>query len=195
MCISVHVVHHIYHPKFTLSVHAREGYCSWVSVCVHLTCSAASVLKILSHTQRSTEVNIFVRFSLKPLHCRDPALPQLKAVGHFLAESQHCIRVLTRGSGYFFLWGVPCTWSMSCMSCHWLSLQARSGMNSRCQSRVLHFISVMNSVVNASVKINFLYRRPKYFGWMCIHVSRTLCSEAHYKERLSFRKGKVNIVA
>ena len=37
------------------------------------------VLKILSHTQQSTEVKKFVGFSLKPLHCRDPALPPLKA--------------------------------------------------------------------------------------------------------------------
>ena len=34
------------------------------------------VLKILSSTQRATEVKKFVGFSLKPLHCRDPALPR-----------------------------------------------------------------------------------------------------------------------
>ena len=33
------------------------------------------VLKTLSRTQRATKVKIFVGFSLKPLRCRDPALP------------------------------------------------------------------------------------------------------------------------
>ena len=35
------------------------------------------VLKTLSRTQRATKVKIFVGFSLKPLRCRDPALPPL----------------------------------------------------------------------------------------------------------------------
>ena len=45
------------------------------------------ILKILSRTQQATKV---VGFSLKSLHCRDPALPQLKAihmVSHFTADS------------------------------------------------------------------------------------------------------------
>ena len=43
------------------------------------------VLKTLSRTQRATKVKIFVGFSLKPLRCRDPALPPLcgRAVDHF----------------------------------------------------------------------------------------------------------------
>ena len=35
------------------------------------------VLKTLSRTQRATKVKQFVGFSLKPLRCRDPALPPL----------------------------------------------------------------------------------------------------------------------
>ena len=35
------------------------------------------VLKTLSRTQRATKVKIFVGFSLKPMRCRDPALPSL----------------------------------------------------------------------------------------------------------------------
>ena len=35
------------------------------------------VLKTLSRTQRATKVKNFVGFSLKPLRCRDPALPPL----------------------------------------------------------------------------------------------------------------------
>ena len=35
------------------------------------------VLKSISRTQRATKVKNFVGFSLKPLRCRDPALPTL----------------------------------------------------------------------------------------------------------------------
>ena len=35
------------------------------------------VLKTLSHTQRATKVKKYVGFFLKPLRCRDPALPPL----------------------------------------------------------------------------------------------------------------------
>ena len=48
--------------------------------------------KILSRTQRATEVEKFVGFSLKLLRCGDPAVPTLKAirsVGDFPAESAH----------------------------------------------------------------------------------------------------------
>ena len=48
---------------------------SHISTLEHL-----SVLKILSRTQRATEVKIFVGFSLKQLCCRDPAFPPLKAI-------------------------------------------------------------------------------------------------------------------
>ena len=63
-----------------------EGYCSWVCVCVCLSVCLLShispmerlfVLKTLSRTQRATKVKTFVGFSLKPLRCRDPALPPL----------------------------------------------------------------------------------------------------------------------
>ena len=37
------------------------------------------VLKSMSRTQRATKVEKFVGFSLKPLRCRDPALPALYA--------------------------------------------------------------------------------------------------------------------
>ena len=59
-----------------------EGYCSWVclSVCLlsHISpMERLFVLKTLSRTQQATKVKIFVGFSLKPLRCRDPALPPL----------------------------------------------------------------------------------------------------------------------
>ena len=71
--------------------------CVCVCVCVCLLSHISPlehlfVLKILSRTQRATEVKKIVGFSLKPLHCGDPALPPLKAictVGHFPAESTH----------------------------------------------------------------------------------------------------------
>ena len=51
------------------------------------------VLKTLSRTQRATKVKIFVGFSLKPLRCRDPALPPLCGRAYsrpfFLRESTH----------------------------------------------------------------------------------------------------------
>ena len=59
-----------------------EGYCSWVclSVCLlsHISpMERLFVLKTLSRTQQATKVKKFVGFSLKPLRCRDPALPPL----------------------------------------------------------------------------------------------------------------------
>ena len=60
-----------------------EGYCSCrVCVCVCLLSHISLlerlfVLKTLSRTQRETKVKKFVGFSLKPLRCRDPALPPL----------------------------------------------------------------------------------------------------------------------
>ena len=59
-----------------------EGYCSWVvlSVCLlsHISpMERLFVLKTLSRTQRAMKVKKFVGFSLKPLRCRDPALPPL----------------------------------------------------------------------------------------------------------------------
>ena len=50
------------------------------------------VLNIMSHTQRATKVKIFWVFSLKPLRCRNQALPLLKAirrVGHFSANEHY----------------------------------------------------------------------------------------------------------
>ena len=57
------------------------------------------VLKTLSRTQLATKVKKFVGFSLKPLHCRDPALPPL--YGHaysrpfFLRKARMRIIVFT----------------------------------------------------------------------------------------------------
>ena len=51
------------------------------------------VLKTLSRPQRATKVKINVGFSLKPLRCRDPALPPLTAirtVGHFSCGKHAC---------------------------------------------------------------------------------------------------------
>ena len=69
--------------------------CVCVSVCLlsHISpLERLFVLKILSRTLWPMEVKQFVGFSLKPLHCGDPAVPPLKAictVGHFPAESVH----------------------------------------------------------------------------------------------------------
>ena len=58
------------------------------------------VFKPLSHTLRATKVKIFVGFSLKPLRCRDPALPPL--YGHaysrpfFSCTRMRISRVYTR---------------------------------------------------------------------------------------------------
>ena len=58
------------------------------------------VLKTLSRTQRATKVKTFVGFSLKPLRCRDPALPPL--YGHaysrpfFSCTRMRISRVYTR---------------------------------------------------------------------------------------------------
>ena len=49
-----------------------------LSVCLSVTpLERLFVLKTLSRTQRATKVKKFVGFSLKPLRCRDPALPPL----------------------------------------------------------------------------------------------------------------------
>ena len=82
-----------------------EGYCSWVCVCVCLLSHISPmerlfVLKTLSRTQRATKVKKYVGFSLKPLRCRDPALPPL--YGHaysrpfFSCTRMRISRVYTR---------------------------------------------------------------------------------------------------
>ena len=55
----------------SVKTHRRKITCIYACVCVcvsHLT-SGASVLKILSHTQQTMEVNEFVGFSQKSLRC------------------------------------------------------------------------------------------------------------------------------
>ena len=66
----------------------------FVCVTVHISpMERLFLLKTLSRTQRATKVKEFVGFSLKPLRCRDPALPPL--YGHtcnrpfFPAKSTH----------------------------------------------------------------------------------------------------------
>ena len=51
------------------------------------------VLKTLSRTQRATKVKIFVGFSLKPLRCRDPALPPLYGHAYSRPFFHACSRV------------------------------------------------------------------------------------------------------
>ena len=69
--------------RCTLLMRRRVTVVGSVCVCLlsHIsTLECLSVLKILSRTQRATEVKIFVGFSLKQLCCRDPAFPPLKAI-------------------------------------------------------------------------------------------------------------------
>ena len=76
---------------------ARVTVVGSVCVCVCLLSHISPlerlfILKILSRTQQAMEVQKFVGFSLKPLHCRDPALSPLndiRMVGHFPAEIAH----------------------------------------------------------------------------------------------------------
>ena len=56
------------------------------------------VLKMLSRTQRATKVKKFVGFSLKPLRCRDPALPPL--YGHAYSRP-FSMRILVYAHAYF----------------------------------------------------------------------------------------------
>ena len=58
----------------------RVSVCVFVCVCLlsHISLlERLFTLKLMSRTQRATKVKIFVRFSFKPLCCRDPALPSL----------------------------------------------------------------------------------------------------------------------
>ena len=58
-----------------------ESVCLSVCLCVCLfnisPLECLFVLKTISRTQRATKVKTFVGISLKPLCCRDPALPAL----------------------------------------------------------------------------------------------------------------------
>ena len=63
-----------------VTVVGSVGLCVCVSVCLlsHISpMERLFVLKTRSRTQRATKVKKFVGFSLKPLRCRDPALPPL----------------------------------------------------------------------------------------------------------------------
>ena len=56
-----------------------EGCCLSVCLLSHISpMERLFVLKTLSRTQRATKVKNFVGFSLKPLRCRDPALPVVR---------------------------------------------------------------------------------------------------------------------
>ena len=120
-----------------------EGYCSWVclSVCLlsHISpLERLFVLKTLSRTQRATKVKTIVGFSLKPLRCRDPALP---VDGHtysrpfFLRKAARMrIIVFTTCGGGPKRPFLPSSCAelkvvVSFVSCHWSCLQARSVHN------------------------------------------------------------------
>ena len=79
-----------------------EGYCSCLCVCV-CVCPLIDisplerlfVLKTIPRTQRTTKVKRFVWISLKPLRCRDPALPPL--YGHAYSRPFFsCTRMIHR---------------------------------------------------------------------------------------------------
>ena len=65
------------HGPVVLQIVYVCNYSSAGLVKSHLTNERLFVLKTLSRTQRATKVKKFVGFSLKPLRCRDPALPPL----------------------------------------------------------------------------------------------------------------------
>ena len=57
-----------------------------MSVKSHLTSGASVHPENSSRTQRATEVERFVGFSLKLLHYRDPPLKAIRRVGHFSTD-------------------------------------------------------------------------------------------------------------
>ena len=68
------------------------------------------VLKSMSRTQRETKVEKFVGFSLKPLRCRDPALPALYAYARsaiFLRKARMRIVVFTERANMQISTGLP----------------------------------------------------------------------------------------
>ena len=86
------------------------GLCVCVCVCLlsHISpMERLFVLKTLSRTQRATKVKIFVGFSLKPLRCRDPALPPLRGRAYsrpfFLRKARMRIIVWASPRPLFFL--------------------------------------------------------------------------------------------
>ena len=82
MRISAHAYFSCAHDTPPRVQHFSSWVCVCVCVCVCLLSNISPmerlfVLKTLSRTQRATEVKKYVGFSLKPLRCRDPALPPL----------------------------------------------------------------------------------------------------------------------
>ena len=105
--IDVKFCHNIIDVKFCHSIINPQRACAArvtvvvMSVCLSVTpLERLFVLKTLSHTQRAAKVKKFVGFSLKPLRCRDPALPPL--YGHaysrpfFSCTRMRISRVYTR---------------------------------------------------------------------------------------------------
>ena len=65
-------------PRFSTLVLFIGSVCVCVCLLSHISpMERLFVLKTLSRTQRATKVKKYVGFSLKPLRCRDPALPPL----------------------------------------------------------------------------------------------------------------------
>ena len=142
-----------------------EGYCSWVCLCVCLLSHISPmerlfVLKTLSRTQRATKVKKFVGFSLKPLRCRDPALPPL--YGHaysrpfFSCTRMRISRVYTRmihrrGFSTLVLFILPAILFHSCISL--MSLQ------SLCALHTLSFMSmpILNTYIYVCHYILYLF--------------------------------------
>ena len=111
----------------------QEGYCSWVclSVCLLSQISPLEdlfVLKILSRTQRATEVKNCEFFSeTSPLQrSSTPPLKAIRTVDHFPAE---CACVFNHVYVVSGLCGSCC--ELSFVNCHWSCLQARSVHNAR----------------------------------------------------------------
>ena len=136
------------------------------------------VLKTLSRTQRATKVKKYVGFSLKPLRCRDPALPPL--YGHaysrpfFSCTRMRIYRVYTRmihRRGFSTL----VLFILYCISCDDTVIMMMQSAHARV------YLSAMSCP--ASVRVG--WRGLRAVRPLCrrLHDSAALCSPALPKER------------
>ena len=120
----------------------------------------------ISVTGRGLCVKKFVGFSLKPLRCRDPALPPLKAirtVGHFPMESTHA-----HYSIYHVVSGL-CGVIVSCG----LSTMARRVLNFSafiCFKALVPLLQESDSLVYIFSHILIIHVSLYIYVHVCIHI-------------------------